>query len=881
MCPAGRTLWVLLAALVAVPLLVFTGAAAVSYNHHFRDAEERLVRFLDVVHEHAAKVFETQELAARHVNLLLRGLTDADIVAREAEIYADLKRLADGLPELTGIWICDEKGHPLASSVIFPVPRDLDLSDRAYFAVHRDGKTEPSEAFIGGILYGRRINPEVPFFQLSIRREHDGHFTGVTTISSNPGYFETFYRQAARSGFDTVSLVREDGAFLARFPSPANLAQRLPSGHPFLKAVTQNPAAGVFENRSAIDGAERILAYRRLSHHPVYVKVGLDRSRILGAWRSTMLSHLVVGGPATLGFAFLAFLALVAVRRAQRESDALGRLEEEARQRAAIEEQLRQAQKMEAIGRLTGGIAHDFNNLLQIAIGNMDMLRRRLSDGDARNVELMQSALEGITRAAGLTRQLLAFARRQPLAPRTVDVNRLVEDVADLLRGMLGETIRLDVVLARELGATYVDANQLESALVNLAVNARDAMPDGGRLTIETASVALGDAEAAANPEISPGPYVRIAVTDTGTGMTPEVQAKAFEPFFTTKAAGQGTGLGLAQVYGFVRQSGGHIEIDSTPGRGTSVQLYLPRRLPRRDGKDGHDGASLPQIDAVDGGNRATVLVVEDEDGVRRFVCAALRDLGYEVLEAAGARQALDLLSAHPEVALLVTDVVMPDMNGRDLADRAMQLRPGISVLFMTGYAKNAIIRDGILDRQARMIAKPFTVAELAAKAREILAEPPAAASVGEVRGDHGSLHILVVDDEPLVAMSLVDMLEEQGHAAVEVMSAEEALDLLSHDSFDLVITDHTMPGMTGSELARVIRERWPNIGIVLSTGHVDLPDPEAARLPRLDKPCGADQVRWAVERARRRQTTSVSAPAASQPSHQEADKGQPPEPPA
>ena len=248
------------------------------------------------------------------------------------------------------------------------------------------------------------------------------------------------------------------------------------------------------------------------------------------------------------------------------------------------------------------------------------------------------------------------------------------------------------------------------------------------------------------------------------------------------------------------------------------------------------------------------MLVVEDEGGVRRFACEALRDLGYTVLEAASGRQALDLLAAHSEVALLFTDVVMPEMNGRELADRARSLHPGLRVLFMTGYTRNAIVHNGVLDPQTRLISKPFTLSQLAAKVHEALAEPPNSppAAAPHARPDTTGLklRILVVDDEPLVALGLVDLLEEQGHAVVEATSAKEAIDLLSKDGFDLVVTDHTMPGMTGSELARVIRERWPGIGVVLSTGHVDLPDGDVAKLPRLDKPYRVDQVRRAVEEA-------------------------------
>ncbi|CUU43486.1 Blue-light-activated protein [Blastochloris viridis] len=821
---------------------MFAGASVVSYRTHVRDAEERLLRFLDVVHEHAVKVFETEELAAEQVNILLEGLGDADILARETDLNAKLKRLVARLPQVRGIWVVDAAGHPLLASNFKPAPHRLDLSDRGYFTIHRDRRIPPGAVFVSDVLVGRAA-PDARFFQLSRRRERDGGFAGVTAISIEPRYFETFYEQAARAGFDTVGLLREDGAILAQFPSRADPPERLPPGT-FLRALQWDSDSGTFETTSAVDGVERIMAYRRLPRRPIYVAVGLAQARVIEDWRQAMLPHLAYGVPATLA---LALLTLVAMRRAHRESAALARLANETRRRAAIEDQLRQAQKMEAIGRLTGGIAHDFNNLLQIAIGSLDLLRRRLADGDTRNRDLVQAALEGMTRAASLTQRLLAYARRQPLEPKTVDLNRLVQGVSELLRRTLGETVHVETVLAGGLWAAYVDANQLENALVNLAVNARDSMPGGGRLTIETANTHLDDAYAAGHQDVGSGQYVMISITDTGSGMTPDVAAKAFEPFFTTKPAGQGTGLGLSQVYGFVKQSGGHVKIYSEPGSGTSLKLYLPRRY----GESASEEVPAERLPPLAGGGHATVLVVEDEDGVRRFVCAALRDLGYGVVEAAGGRQALELLTAHPDVALLLTDVVMPEMNGRELVDRAQALRPALRVLFMTGYTRNAIVHNGVLDPQTRLISKPFTLSQLATKVQEALAaEPDLPPTAAPSRNGPDKLRILVVDDEPLVALGLVDLLEEQGHSVVEASSAKEAVERLSTEVYDLVITDHTMPGMTGSELARLIRKSWPNVSIVLSTGHVELPDDAANELPRLDKPYRLEQVRQAIAAA-------------------------------
>ena len=380
------------------------------------------------------------------------------------------------------------------------------------------------------------------------------------------------------------------------------------------------------------------------------------------------------------------------------------------------QEQLRQAQKMEAVGQLTGGIAHDFNNMLAVVIGSLDLLTRRLGLEEAQARRYVEAAQDGARRAAALTQRLLAFSRQQPLRPEVLDANRLVATMSDLLRHSLGAELRLETVLSGGLWRIHADPNQLENAILNLAVNARDAMGAGGRLTIETQNAHLDERYVQAHPGVPSGQYVLLAVTDSGGGMPAEVIAKAFDPFFTTKEVGKGTGLGLSQVYGFVKQSGGHVKIYSEPGQGTTVKLYLPRHL----GEAGEAvGAEL--TDPALGDGHELVLVVEDEPAVRRFSAEALRELGYRVLEADGAAAALAILGARADVALLFTDVVMPDMNGRLLADRAVALHPALKVLFTTGYTRNAVVHNGVLDPGVELIGKPFTVDELAAKLRQVL----------------------------------------------------------------------------------------------------------------------------------------------------------------
>jgi len=416
-------------------------------------------------------------------------------------------------------------------------------------------------------------------------------------------------------------------------------------------------------------------------------------------------------------------------RRAGELSSANAELRVQIEEREKAEAALRQSQKMEAIGQLTGGVAHDFNNLLQIITGSLGSLRRRSAkwslppDITGDFDRFLDGAEEGARRAAALTRQLLAFSRRQPLQPETVDVNRLVARMTSLLTRTLGETIAIETVLASGLWRVLTDPNQLESAILNLAVNARDAMPKGGKLTIETANAHLDEGYVEPYEQLSAGQYVMIAVTDSGTGMDSSTVAQAFEPFFTTKAGGHGTGLGLSQVYGFIKQSGGHTKIYSEPGQGTTIKMYLPRTLIER--ASAYDHAAAPETHAAAAGGE-TILVVEDEEKVRAASVEMLEELGYRVLEASDGPSALRLLDEKPAVDLLFTDVVLPSgMNGRQLADKIRREMPAVKVLYTTGYARNAIVHHGRLDPGVELITKPFGHAELAAKIRAVLESTP------------------------------------------------------------------------------------------------------------------------------------------------------------
>jgi len=384
-------------------------------------------------------------------------------------------------------------------------------------------------------------------------------------------------------------------------------------------------------------------------------------------------------------------------------------------QREAVEAQLRQSQKMDAIGQLSGGIAHDFNNMLGVVIGALDLMRRRMKTDEFDIRRFIDTAIKASERSAALTQRLLAFARQQPLSPEPIDANRMISDMSELLRSTLGEHIQIETVLAAGLWKANADAHQLENAVVNIAINARDAMPEGGKLTIETGNVYLDEAYCRDNSDVTPGQYVMIAITDEGAGMTPPIASRAFDPFFTTKPAGKGTGLGLSQVYGFVKQSLGHIKIYSEPGTGTTVKLYLPRL----HGRVEEAKRVAPQ--AAKGHTNEIILVVEDDPLMLRLSADVLRELGYSVIESEGAARALALLDENPGVKLLFTDVVMPEMNGKKLADEALMRRRDLKVLFTTGYTRNAVVHGGVLDPDVNLISKPFTIEQLASKVRAVL----------------------------------------------------------------------------------------------------------------------------------------------------------------
>jgi signal transduction histidine kinase/ActR/RegA family two-component response regulator len=426
------------------------------------------------------------------------------------------------------------------------------------------------------------------------------------------------------------------------------------------------------------------------------------------------------------GVAVFAVLLVEKQMSALRESNhsvrrAYNELIGESTRRGSLEAQLRQSQKLEALGQLSGGIAHDFNNMLGVIVASLNILRRKLKRNEGGAEELINSALDGADRAAALVRRLLAFSRIQPLNPKPLDANALVDGMSSILHRALGAHVHLATALAEDLWPIEVDANELESAIVNLAVNARDAMPNGGQLTVETANVELDEAYVAENPEARPGQYVLIAVSDTGEGMPPDVIAKAFDPFFTTKPAGKGTGLGLSQAHGFVRQSAGHIKIYSELGHGTCVKLYLPRYIEECEAV-GAPAQQAPTEDEFPRGRAGEiVLLVEDDENARRITAQGVRELGYTVLEAGSGKEAIQIIRSRADISLMITDVVMPDMDGARRAREAVFRRHALHVMFITGYSAHAIARNGMLEPHVNLLTKPFTLAQLAERIRAVL----------------------------------------------------------------------------------------------------------------------------------------------------------------
>ncbi|WP_245365690.1 hybrid sensor histidine kinase/response regulator [Neorhizobium galegae] len=533
------------------------------------------------------------------------------------------------------------------------------------------------------------------------------------------------------------------------------------------------------------------------------------------------------------------------VRRLENLATTLeGRVEERTAELVKTQEVLRQSQKMEAIGNLAGGIAHDFNNLLQVITGNLQLLAKDVAGNEAAERRLT-SALSGASRGARLASQLLSFGRRQPLAPKVVNLGRLVREMDHLIRRSLGEAIEIDTIVGGGLWNTQVDPSNVENALLNLAINARDAMDGRGRLTIELGNAYLDDHYAQNAFDVVAGQYVMLAVSDTGSGMPAEVLARAFDPFFTTKPEGKGTGLGLSMVYGFVKQSGGHINIYSELGSGTTVRIYLPRSMEAEDMLTEEAGGSVA-------GGSETILVVEDDEAVRDITVSLLSELGYKVLKARDADSGLAIIESGVSIDLLFTDVVMPGrLKSSEMARKAKERRPDIEVLFTSGYTENSIVHGGRLDPGVNLLSKPYARETLARKIRMLLDKAKERGPTGETGASRGggggpppSIRVLLCEDEALIRISTADYLQDFGMTVVEAGNAREALEAVDGAAIDILVTDVNLPDMNGLDLLNRMRETHPDLPVIFATGDMHVPGSEGLHKASLiTKPYDYDQL--------------------------------------
>jgi two-component system NtrC family sensor kinase len=571
---AVRLLRLLLVGIIIVPLGLAVAGGYYSYRSHVARSQQALSEAVAVAEENTLKVLDTYQLVAARIDDLLGGLSDQDIRAQERQLHDRLSQQIKDLPQVAAAWAIDADGHELVSARVYPVDRGLDHSGREDFQALQNLHLQ---IFIWA-LRARTLDQSDyrAYFTVARRREGpDGQFRGITIVAVSGAYFASFYNSLLANQRDyTAGIFRDDGVSLAHYPEGSKDAPPLRRDDPLARAIAGQSTDGVIVTGSAMDSDGRLVAYKRVAQYPVYVTISRSEKSVLQEWLAAMRGYLAIGGGAALA---LILLSLFALRRTRREQAALAHARDAVAQRALIESQLHQAQKMEAVGQLSAGIAHDFNNLLAVIEGNVALLQMRLEKSDPQLNKLISAALAGCERASRLTRRLLSFSRYQPIDARPVDANGVISSMSDLFARALGNRIRCETILANALWPILVDPNQLENSLLNLAVNARDAMGETGRLTIRTANCSIDEGDIANRPGAVAGDYVEISVSDTGCGMSDEVRERAFDPFFTTKGSSKGTGLGLSQVYGFVDAAGGHCLIDSAVGRGTTIRLFLPR----------------------------------------------------------------------------------------------------------------------------------------------------------------------------------------------------------------------------------------------------------------------------------------------------------------
>jgi two-component system NtrC family sensor kinase len=668
---------------VALPAAVLAFSIWQNWQSVQEQARERIQSSLDVLHEQTLKSLQTVERSISETNEVFKGMSDEAIRASESALYLRLKRTQQALPQIESIWAFDKNGHPLVSSTILPVPRDLNNSDRSYFRAQLNS----FDTYVSEVIRARVGN--LRFFVVSGRRtgEPAASFQGVIAITVSPEHFAEFYRKLSR-GRDAFGLVRSDGTVLARYPEGRFEDVRGPND--LSRAVEKAPTTGFFATQSPLDGLDRLVGYQKVRGYDVYVVAGVEKAALTEEfWRTTLL-QLAITIPIALS---LLALSLYALRRAENYRD-------EVLRREAAEATLKQGQRLEALGQLTGGVAHDFNNLLMVIQGSAQRIKRTLSE-DVRLTRSLQAIEEAVNRGSTLTRQLLSFSRRQPQDAVVVDLKFRLPQIQEMLQASLRGDIVVRTEIAPDLGRIRIDLNELELALLNLAVNARDAMPGGGQLVVIAKNVDAGHV-----PPGLPGDCISIAVQDTGCGIPTDILDRVFEPFFTTKEVGKGTGLGLSQVYGFARQSGGTATVESSPGRGTCVTLYLPKTV------DESESARILEV-SEEARFTGRVLLVEDNREVSEVTRGLLEDLGFVVEFVSDAESALrHLRTTDRTYQFLLSDIVMPGpINGLELARRVRSsIGKNLPIILATGYSEQAqsASDDGFL-----LLRKPYGMLEL------------------------------------------------------------------------------------------------------------------------------------------------------------------------
>jgi len=686
---------------VLVPLLLFLGAAWYDRVIILRSAQERLLSSADALAAHAQTVLETASLAVSLQLHAVEGL-DWETINHSQDIHRFLAGLAKQLPEVDSAFFVDPNGFNSASSRTFPMPPYDDRS-REYFTAAKTGDT--------GIVVSAPFKGAAKGdlgFTVSRARIVDGRFDGVAAVTLSPTYFRDIYQDVLRWPDSSAALlVRRDGVVLASYPRSAERPPTLPPNTGTMRAAASGRDV-IYQPISIVDDRPKLAALRWLPGHQLMVVTALDLTTTMQAW---YLHVALLAGFALLTATALWFTGSMAIRRAEREQASLRALFAETARRQEAEAALGQAQKMDALGRLTGGVAHDFNNLLTAVLGSLELAMRRVQDPTVQR--LLDAASSAAQRGARLTAHMLAFARKQPMALQAVDGNITVRGADELLRRSVEPMVRLRYALAEDLWPVLADPVQLEVALLNLVVNARDAMPQGGDITVGTRNVPAAEASGFG---LAGQDYVALAVADTGEGMSDSVRASAFEPFFTTKEPGRGTGLGLSMVYGFARQAGGTVRIDSTPGQGTTVTILLPRAytLPN---------AAADEADAPALVSGLRVLLVDDDATVREPTAAMLRELGCLVSEASDGPAALARLRSGAPYDVLLLDFAMPEMNGGRVAAEAREMHPDLPVVFLTGYADTVLLQrwQGL---GMQVVAKPFRLETLTAALHRAVAVP-------------------------------------------------------------------------------------------------------------------------------------------------------------